>query len=82
MARGTAVIGCRYWGAQETVDQGRNGLLVEPHSVSTLAAALEELLLNRELRQRLTLEGRKTAEEFSWDRNVAESLALLEGQTS
>jgi glycosyltransferase involved in cell wall biosynthesis len=77
MARRTAVIGCRNWGAEESVVHEENGLLVEPQSVASLREALERLLRDPELRHRLSRAAVQTAKHFSWDRNVAETVALL-----
>jgi alpha-1,3-rhamnosyl/mannosyltransferase len=47
---------------------GPGGLLVDPRSASDLAAALNRLLEDPDLRRRLSAAGREHASEFRWDR--------------
>lgn len=51
--RSRAVIGTRVGGIPDLVDDGRNGLLIEPGSTAALADALLRLLGDRELARRL-----------------------------
>ncbi len=61
-----AVVATNVPGCREAVEDGRNGLLVEPKNVGELTAALIRLLDDDQLRLRMAAEGRKRAEnEFS-----------------
>ena len=53
LCRGRAVVGSRGGGIPDVVEDGENGLLVEPGDTAGLAAALERLLTDRELAERL-----------------------------
>jgi glycosyltransferase involved in cell wall biosynthesis len=72
MMRGTAVVASGLGGPAEVVLHGRTGLLVEPASAGSLAAALSNLLLDRDLCERLGAAGRALAlERYTEDRVVA-----------
>jgi glycosyltransferase involved in cell wall biosynthesis len=61
-----AVVATNVPGCREAVEDGRNGLLVEPKNVGELTAALIRLLDDDQLRLRMAAEGRNRAEnEFS-----------------
>lgn len=62
MAASLPVVGTRVGGTPELIDHEINGLLVEPMDVPALARALERLVDDAELRQRLGANGRKRAE--------------------
>ena len=53
LCRGRAVVGTRGGGIPDIVEDGANGLLVEPGDTGALAAALERILTDRELAERL-----------------------------
>jgi glycosyltransferase involved in cell wall biosynthesis len=53
MAYGRAVVATGVGGLRDAVDDGVNGLLVPPRDVPALRAAIERLLDDRELRERL-----------------------------
>jgi glycosyltransferase involved in cell wall biosynthesis len=61
MAAGLPVVATRVAGVPEAVDDGRTGLLVPPEDVSALAAALDRLLEDLDLRRRM---GRAAQAEF------------------
>lgn len=70
----TDVPGCR-----EIVRHGENGLLVPVHDVDALAAALNELIQDASLRQRMGSRGREIAEaEFSLAKVTAETLSVYQ----
>ena len=61
-----AVVATNVPGCREAVEDGRNGLLVEPKNVGALTAALICLLEDDQLRLKMAAEGRNRAEnEFS-----------------
>lgn len=63
MAMGRAIITTNVPGCRETVDQGVNGLLVEPGSADELAAAMEHLAADASLRARMGAESLRIARE-------------------
>src|SRR5258708_35399068 len=69
MAVGVAVVTTRLDGIEELVEDGVSGLLVRPGDVSALAAQLERLLCDSELRQRLAEVGRRVIEQ-RFDRRI------------
>ncbi len=60
MSVSTPVIGCRTGGMPEIVEPETNGLLVEPGDADGLAAAIERLLSDADLRERLIPAGHQT----------------------
>ncbi len=68
MASGLPVIASRVAGAADVIVDGVNGLLLrEPSDVSEVAAKIELLLSNAELRKTMGGHARKTAGNLSWD---------------
>jgi glycosyltransferase involved in cell wall biosynthesis len=65
----TDIRGCR-----ETVEQGRNGLLVPLGNTGALADAIVQLLTNRERARRMGEEGRRMAAERFDERTVFEKV--------
>jgi glycosyltransferase involved in cell wall biosynthesis len=63
MAMGKPVVATRIGGTLEQIEDGRSGLLVEPGDVRGLAAAIERLLLDEDLRRDFALQGRKRFEQ-------------------
>jgi glycosyltransferase involved in cell wall biosynthesis len=57
---GCAAIGLRAGGIPEPVDDGENGLVVEPGNVSELAAALERLISDNTFRARCAARARQS----------------------
>lgn len=74
MAMGIPVISTYIAGIPELIRHGIDGMLVPPSSVEALAAVIESLVLDRDLRQKLSLSARSRAMEFS---NLAANLELL-----
>jgi glycosyltransferase involved in cell wall biosynthesis len=71
MACGLPVVGTRVGGIPVIVEDGTNGLLVEPRSDAELAAAINRLLENRDQASRMGAASLSRARhEFSWD-NIA-----------
>lgn len=81
MAAGLPIITTDRGGNGEVVADGVNGFLVRPHDrVESFAAAIQALLDDTELRERLGRAGRGIAEaNFSWERVARELLRTLEG---
>jgi glycosyltransferase involved in cell wall biosynthesis len=81
MAAGLPVVATRVGGIPEMVADGETGLLVEPGGAESLAAALEQLVDDAELRARLGEAGRqRAAERFSWDRAATAYRTIFEGR--
>jgi glycosyltransferase involved in cell wall biosynthesis len=62
-AAGRAIVATDVPGCREAVVPGRNGLLIPPRDAGALARALEQLLGDPALRQRMGRESRALAEE-------------------
>ena len=69
---GTPVISTKVSGTDELIRDGENGLLVEIGDTDGLAKALEKLLSNRELREKIGKEGQKLAAQFKTDTIVVQ----------
>ncbi|MFQ5515021.1 MAG: glycosyltransferase family 4 protein [Myxococcota bacterium] len=63
LAAGLPVIATRVGGVPELIEDGRNGLLVEPSCPEAMARAVLRLQASPELAQRLAHEGQRTATE-------------------
>ena len=59
---GAAVVASRLSGIPELVQDGHNGLLVEPRDVAGLADAIEYVARDQKLRYELATAGRETVE--------------------
>lgn len=75
MAWGSPVIASTTSSLPEVV--GSSGLLVDPYDVPALAAAMQRLLDDPALRQRLIAAGRERVARFRWDRCAEETEAVL-----
>ncbi len=77
MASGLPCVTTDVPGCREAVSNGDNGFLVPARDAVSLAAALERLIRDSDLRQRMGQRGRERAEsEFSQQRVSAETLAV------
>jgi glycosyltransferase involved in cell wall biosynthesis len=76
MMTGVPVIAANRGALLHTV--GSAGRLVDPDDAEALCAAMDELLTNRDLRDRMRETGRRHAEQFTWPRTAA---ALREAWT-
>lgn len=77
MASGSAVIATNTVGPAEIIEPGRSGLLTEPGDVEALGGALERLLLDAPLRERLGRAARRRiVERFDLRRSLDELFAL------
>jgi phosphatidylinositol alpha-mannosyltransferase len=66
MAAGTAAVASDIHGYKKVVQRNLSGLLVEPKDVDALCSALERLVTDAGLRQRLGAAGSIRAREFDW----------------
>lgn len=79
MACRRAVVATRTGGIDEAVDEGRTGLLVEPHDEPSLARAMTELLEDDARRKRMGDAARARVEEkFSVERMVSDTIEAYE----
>lgn len=66
MAWGKPVIGCNVGGIPEIVEDGKEGILVQPDNENSLAEAILKLLNDNELRKEMGINGnRKVKDEFT-----------------
>jgi phosphatidyl-myo-inositol dimannoside synthase len=65
-AYGKPVVAGNVAGALDAVADGETGLLIDPCDPRAVAAAIEKLLLDRELARRLGSAGRNRARRFAW----------------
>ncbi len=65
-------------GLRDSVVDGKTGLLVPHGDVDALTDALDRLLGDGDLRERMGREARRFAEQFTWDRSAEATLAFLD----
>lgn len=68
MASGTPIVASRIDGYSDVIRDGHDGVLVPHKSESALASAIERLLLDKELRDRLSRNGREAVQAYRWER--------------
>jgi phosphatidylinositol alpha-mannosyltransferase len=68
MASGKAIVASSIDGYKKVIQNREDGLLVEPENPRALAEALLEVLTNRELRHKLSTQGREKVMAYSWER--------------
>jgi glycogen synthase len=71
MAAGLPVVASDVGGIPEVVDEGVTGLLVPPLDVDALAEALDRLIADPGLRERLSAGACRRADDYSWPRLAA-----------
>ncbi len=62
MAWGKPVIGCNTGGIPEIIDDGKNGILIQPDDKKALADAIIKLITDGEVRAKMGMAGRKKVE--------------------
>lgn len=78
MAAGLPVVASRIRGFVEVVRDGVDGSLVAPGDASALAVAVDRVLRDADLAERLSTSGRERAKTFSWDAVVPRVEAIYE----
>ena len=79
MAAGTPIVASAIGQVAEVLTHRRTALLHPPGSVRKLVDHIEELRKRPRLRARLAREARRLlAKRFTWDRNAARVLAMIE----
>ncbi len=74
MSRGMCVVTSENSGMKDYIEKGRSGLLVETGSVEGFVAAVHRLMGDTEACQRMGLEARSAAVQYSWRRCAQESI--------
>lgn len=70
MCCGAAVVSTRTEGPKDYIIDGDNGFLVNIGDVKSLADRMKMLLSDRNLRNKISMSGRKTAEKYDWEEIV------------
>jgi glycosyltransferase involved in cell wall biosynthesis len=78
MACGLAPVATTVGSAPDVLTDGVDALLVAPGDAGALTAAVERLARDRELLARLREAAHRTAQGFSWERVVTDTVALYE----
>jgi len=78
MAAGLPIIGSRAGGIAEIIENGINGILVNPGDVEDLALALELVLSNRDIAIQLQQAGLETVKQFNMNRMMNCTYAVYE----
>jgi len=65
-------------GFRNVIDNGKNGFLFEPNSVSSIYKCIELLINNSELRNSMAQNGQNTVQEFNWNNLVDKILDCYE----
>ena len=76
MSLGLAPVASAVPGPLEIIRDGHNGLLVRPRNPSQIEAALERLLLDRRLLDRVRSNARSSAQSYGWSQVATEQLEL------
>ncbi|MEW6610001.1 MAG: glycosyltransferase family 4 protein [Patescibacteria group bacterium] len=76
-AAGVPVVVSDAPGIAAIVRNGENGLVVPYHDISALSNGITALLLDRDLRNRLSEGGRRTIRQYRWDRVTGPTIQLL-----
>jgi glycosyltransferase involved in cell wall biosynthesis len=67
MASGLPVVASDITGFRNVIDHGENGFLFKPNSVSSIYHFIELLILNKDLRNRISQNGLNTVQKFDWN---------------
>lgn len=72
MAWGKPVIGCKIGGVPEIVEDGKDGILIQPDNENALAGAIIKLINEEETRIKMGMDGRRKIEHILSIKNFAE----------
>jgi len=78
MSVDTPVIATRVGGVLEIIEDGVNGILIQPNNQTQLKEAIEQVLRDEGLRKGLVKNARERLRRFSWENLVNKTLHLLE----
>jgi len=76
MAAGLPVVATSISSIKEIVEDKKNGLLVSPRNPALLFKAISEILINRALAKKISLNGKRTSKKFSIS-NTAKQITLF-----
>jgi phosphatidylinositol alpha-1,6-mannosyltransferase len=72
------VIGGKTGGIRDAIEDGKTGFIVNPENVNEISQALINLLTNKELSNKLGVQGRKRVlKYFDWDEQINRVKDLL-----
>lgn len=77
LASGLPIVASNVDGIPEILKSGKNGLLVQPGNSRELEGAMINLLTDDSLCKKFSVNALKTAEEFSWERNINRYINLF-----
>jgi phosphatidylinositol alpha-mannosyltransferase len=72
MASGKPIVASDIDGYASVMTDGQEGLLVPPKNDEALAAALERLILDPDLREEMGLRGQRTVQNYRWEKVAAQ----------
>lgn len=78
MAAGKPVVATNVRGSRDLVEHGRTGFLVEPGDVKGLAAALEKLVRNQALREKMGAAAREKVRDYSLEKVLLEMSGIYD----
>ena len=78
MGMGCVIVGTATEGIAEVVEDGTNGILVQPGDYETIAAQVCSCLENPAQAASIAEAGRKTAQRMTWNHNAQKLLALFQ----
>lgn len=76
MACGVPVIASNKGALPEVV--GKTGILVNPYNIDEIAEAIEKVIKNKRLQNKMAQEGVKQAKRFGWEKTAKETLKVYE----
>jgi glycosyltransferase involved in cell wall biosynthesis len=79
MASGSPIVSTPVGGITELVHSGENGLLVPVGDVHGFAEAIERLIDDKVLRDRLCAAAKETVKRFTWDASAKKTIELYNG---
>jgi glycosyltransferase involved in cell wall biosynthesis len=80
MAAGKPVVGTKFGGTSEAIEDGKSGFIVDPRETDAFAAKLLMLLTDADLRRRMGEEGRdRVRKEFSLQNMTTNYIRLYQG---
>ncbi len=79
-ACGTPVIASRVEGLKDSVQDKKTGLLVPYGDIKAFSVAITQLLIDTELREKLSKQAIKWAKQFDWDTSAEKALKIMKGE--
>jgi glycogen(starch) synthase len=82
MWSGLPIVASRTGGIPDVIEDGVNGLLVEPGDPEALARAIDRLLADRDLARRLSEGAQQRGKDYDWEVLAGSVLAVYQGVTA